>query len=168
VPRLVRAVREQLLARQQQSPRIRLRLTLGFLAVLALVSCAGREPRPWLVPLLALVPLAQELPRALWAFHRGYAATVVVDVGGGRTDIAGPPPSPRFALGLALLGCAVGVVGAFTATRSLAGFLEGVSLRNPVAFGGAAVVLTLVALAAAFVPMRRALRLNPADALRAD
>jgi len=69
---------------------------------------------------------------------------------------------------LALLGCAVGVVGAFTATRSLAGFLEGVSLRNPVAFGGAAVVLTLVALAAAFVPMRRALRLNPADALRAD
>jgi hypothetical protein len=100
-------VRAQLLGHQPQTPRIRVRVTAGFLALLALVSCAGRSPRPWMIPLLALVPLAQELPRALWALHRGRAATVVVDAGGGRTDIAGPPPAPRFALGLVLLGCAV-------------------------------------------------------------
>jgi hypothetical protein len=103
---LVRAVREKLLGRQEQEPRIRLRVTLGFFAVVALVACAGRTPRPWIVPMLALVPVAQELPRALWAFRRGRAASVVMDATGGRTDFSGPPLAPRLALRLVVLGSA--------------------------------------------------------------
>jgi len=106
VPRLVRAVRQQLLGRQDQPPRIRVRVTLGFLAVVTLVSCAGRSPRPWIIPLLALVPLAQELPRALWAFRRRRAVSVVIDASGGHTEVSGSL-APRFVLWLVLIGSAM-------------------------------------------------------------
>jgi putative ABC transport system permease protein len=50
----------------------------------------------------------------------------------------------------------------------LTSFLYGISPTDPFAFGGAALLLTAVAIIASFIPMRRALRVDPIDALRAD
>ena len=69
---------------------------------------------------------------------------------------------------LAIAGCGIGVIGAYAATRTLTALLYGVSPKDPIAFGGAVLLLLGVALIAAFVPMRRALSINPTEALRSD
>ena len=72
----------------------------------------------------------------------------------------------RQGLSLALAGIAVGALAALFATRLLAGLLYGVSARDPVAFGGVALVVAGVALAACWVPARRAARLEAMAILR--
>jgi putative ABC transport system permease protein len=66
------------------------------------------------------------------------------------------------------LGVALGLVGAVAGTRVLARELYGVSPLDPVVLGGTAALLTLVALAASWLPARRATRADPASVLRAD
>ena len=67
-----------------------------------------------------------------------------------------------------LLGVAVGVIGSVGSVRLLESFLFGVTPLDPVAFVGAAAILVGVALVAAFVPARRATRIDPLLALRAQ
>jgi putative ABC transport system permease protein len=69
---------------------------------------------------------------------------------------------------LALAGLAVGLAGSWIASRALAGMLFGVGSRDVATFGGAAVTLLVVALIAAFLPARRAARVDPMVALRAE
>ena len=69
---------------------------------------------------------------------------------------------------LALTGLAVGLAGSWIASRALASMLFGVGTRDVATFGGAAVTLLVVALIAAFLPARRAARVDPMIALRAD
>ena len=69
---------------------------------------------------------------------------------------------------VALIGIAIGLVGAFAGGRLIASVLYGVSARDPMVFALMAIVLQLVALAACWVPARRAAALNPTIALRAD
>jgi putative ABC transport system permease protein len=71
-------------------------------------------------------------------------------------------------LRLAVAGVAIGVVASFGATRVLSGMLFQVSAADPVTFGGITVVVTAVALLASYLPARRAVRMDPVDALRAD
>jgi predicted permease len=69
---------------------------------------------------------------------------------------------------LVAVGLFVGIAGALAMGRGLSRFLYGVSAADPVTFAGVAVVLLLTALAAGFLPGRRAAAIDPARALRAD
>jgi predicted permease len=70
--------------------------------------------------------------------------------------------------GLALTagGVALGAAVALGLTRLLGNLLYKVSPRDPLAFGSACVVMTIVSLAACFLPAWRATRIDPAQALR--
>ena len=67
---------------------------------------------------------------------------------------------------MALVGAAVGTIVALALTRVIASQLFGVSAHDPLTYAGVAVLLVLVAVAACYVPARRATRVDPAVALR--
>ncbi len=69
-------------------------------------------------------------------------------------------------LRLALIGVAIGIAFAFVLTRTLRGFLFGISTSDPLTFISTAALLTLVAIAASYFPARRATRVDPIVALR--
>jgi putative ABC transport system permease protein len=66
------------------------------------------------------------------------------------------------------IGALVGIAGALALSRLLASQLYEVSPSDPVALVGACAILLAVALIAAYLPARRATRIDPAQALRAD
>ena len=67
---------------------------------------------------------------------------------------------------MALIGVAVGIVAALGLTRLIASQLFGVSAHDPLTFLGVALLLIIVAVAACFIPARRAMRVDPMVALR--
>jgi putative ABC transport system permease protein len=67
---------------------------------------------------------------------------------------------------MALIGVAVGVVASLALTRLMAKLLFGVSAYDPLTFFAVACLLILVALTAAYIPARRAMRVDPTIALR--
>ncbi len=67
---------------------------------------------------------------------------------------------------LALLGLGAGTLGALALTRVLRGLLYGVQPTNPLAYLAAAAILGAVAALAAYLPARRAARVDPLVALR--
>ncbi len=66
------------------------------------------------------------------------------------------------------IGVAIGLVGAIGVTRFLRTLLFGISPFDPVSFLGVAVVLTVIALIASYLPARRASKIDPVEALRAE
>ncbi|HVE79928.1 MAG TPA: ABC transporter permease, partial [Gemmatimonadaceae bacterium] len=69
---------------------------------------------------------------------------------------------------LALGGVAAGVAGAFAATRLLTSLLVDTDPLDPLTFFGVPAALVAVALLASYAPARRAMRVDPMTALRAD
>jgi len=69
-------------------------------------------------------------------------------------------------LKLTLIGVALGLAGAFAVARFLTSLLFGVGTYDPVTFVGVAALLIAVALAASYIPARRAMRVDPMVALR--
>ena len=72
----------------------------------------------------------------------------------------------RKGITLAVAGATVGLVAALIVSHLMAGLLYGVSPADPLTFVGLTIVLTTVALAASYIPARRATRVDPIIALR--
>lgn len=69
---------------------------------------------------------------------------------------------------LALLGTALGIAGAYASARVLAAFLYQVTPTDFLAFAASAIAILIVALLATYIPARRAARVDPMTALRAE
>jgi putative ABC transport system permease protein len=67
-----------------------------------------------------------------------------------------------------LLGATIGVIVALAGSRLIASLLYGIGPRDPAVFAGTTLLLLIVASLACWLPARRAARLSPLEALRAD
>jgi len=98
--------------------------------------------------------------------QRTHELGVRVALGAARPEIV------RLVLGhglrLAAAGAVVGLVGAFATTRLVASLVKNVEPNDPITFVLVTVVLLAAALIAAYLPARRAARVDPMVALRAD
>jgi predicted permease len=131
------------------APRLTMML-LGVFAALALVlSCIG------IYGVISYV-----------VGQRTHEIGVRMALGAQRSDVM------RLVMGegarMALLGAAFGLAGAFGLTRLMAHELFGVTPHDPLTFMGVAILLTVVALLACYLPARRAVRVDPVVALRAE
>ncbi|MFI5094559.1 MAG: ABC transporter permease [Candidatus Acidiferrum sp.] len=141
------ATMDQLVSNSVAQPRLNLSLLVAF-AVLALALAAVGV---YGVMAYAVTQRTQEfgIRMALGASPADVLKQVFLE--GGR---------------LAALGLALGLVAALTLTRLMASMLFGVKPSDPVTLGLAAAILALVALAACYIPARRATRVDPLVALR--
>jgi putative ABC transport system permease protein len=72
----------------------------------------------------------------------------------------------RHGMGLALVGVVTGLGGAFALARLMSAFLFRIAPFDPVTFATVAIILTVVTLAACWLPARRAAKIDPMEALR--
>jgi ABC-type antimicrobial peptide transport system permease subunit len=72
------------------------------------------------------------------------------------------------AMRLTLIGCGIGLAGAYAITRLMANMLFGVSTTDPPTYVGVALILALSGVVAAWVPAQRATRVDPIVALRCE
>jgi predicted permease len=96
--------------------------------------------------------------------QRTHEIGIRMALGGQRNDVL------RLILGrgaqMAVIGVAVGIVGSLALARLMAKLLFGVSAYDPLTFLAVAGLLIVVALAACYIPARRAMRVDPIVALR--
>jgi predicted permease len=123
-------------------------ILLGIFAALALVmSCVG---------IYGVI--------SYLASQRTHEIGIRMALGAERRDVL------RMVLGegvtMAIVGVAIGLLAALGLTHLMASMLFGVSAHDPLSFAGVAGLLILVALAACYIPARRATKVDPIVALR--
>jgi putative ABC transport system permease protein len=96
--------------------------------------------------------------------QRTHEYGVRVALGARSTDIAGLVL--RQAVVFACVGVPLGIALAAAGAKIVTGFLVGVSAADPISFGASVAVIIAVTFLAAYVPARRAIRIDPAEALR--
>jgi predicted permease len=139
----------------------------------AIVARSVSEPRFYTVLLAAFAAMAVGLA-ALGIFGvMSYAVVQRSREIGIRVALGAHPGDVRrmvlgHALGLALAGVAIGLAGAAALSRVIRSLLFQVSPTDPATLAGVAAVLLAVALLASDLPARRATRVDPLDALRAE
>ncbi len=69
-------------------------------------------------------------------------------------------------MGLTVAGVVIGIAGALALTRAMKDLLFHVSATDPATFAGVSLLFVVVALAASYIPARRATRIDPMVALR--
>ena len=138
---------EQAIAQQFAGPRFYL-LLVGAFAVVALALAA--------VGVYGVISYS--------VARRSHEIGVRVALGAGRGTIFGLVV--KQGVQLAALGSAAGLIGAFALTRYVRALLFEVQPTDPVTFVVVPLVLGAVALVASWLPARRALRVDPAVALR--
>jgi ABC-type antimicrobial peptide transport system permease subunit len=72
------------------------------------------------------------------------------------------------AVGLAAIGVIIGVAGAFALTRVIRALLFATDPLDGLTFAASAAVLLLIAALSSYLPARRALRIDPTIAMRAE
>jgi putative ABC transport system permease protein len=130
-------------------PRFRT-LLLGTLAALALALAA--------VGLYGVVSYSVSQRNAEIGIRMALGATAL--------DVVGMIVREGFVLAAA--GVVIGVAGAYALSRTLEALLYGVAATDPASFIFASAVLFLFSLVASYLPARRATRIDPATALRAE
>jgi len=103
---------------------------------------------------------------AYWVGRRTRELGVRIAVGAAPADVFALVMGQG--LRLAGVGIALGLVGAYAASRIVASLLFGVSATDPTVFAGVPLLLGTVAVLAILVPSRRALRVDPLTALKAE
>ncbi|MFY9531484.1 MAG: FtsX-like permease family protein, partial [Candidatus Acidiferrales bacterium] len=141
------ATMDQLISNSVAQPRLNLSLLVAFAALALVLAAVG----VYGVMAFAVTQRTHEfgIRITLGALPADILKQVILE--GGR---------------LAVLGLALGLVAALALTRLMASLLFGVKPGDPLTLGLAAALLALVALAACYIPARRATRVNPVVALR--
>jgi putative ABC transport system permease protein len=91
---------------------------------------------------------------------------VRIALGARRSDVL------RLVLGqgarMAALGVVVGIGASLAITRFMSSLLFGIGVTDPLTFAGVALLVSLIALAASYIPARRAMLVDPVKALRCE
>ena len=130
-------------------PRFRTML-IGMFAILALILAA--------VGVYGLISYS--------VTQRTREIGIRVALGAAPRQVVGPVVREGFILAVA--GIAIGLAGAFAAARALSSFLFGVGASDPLTLAAVALIMLLVAMTASYIPSRRALKVDPVVALRAQ
>src|SRR5262249_24817875 len=139
----------------------------------AVVSDAVAEPRFNMLLVSGFAVLALLLAGigiygviAYSVMQRTHEIGVRMALGAGRWDVLRLVVGEG--VGLALVGVVLGLGAAIGLTRLMATLLFGVGATDTVTYGGVAAVLLTVAILASYLPSRRAMRVEPVTALRAE